>query len=285
MSSYALPVFTGTDVGFSNYLNEINRIPSLAEDEEFSLAKKFLDHGDINAAHKLVTSHLKLVAKIAMSFRGYGLPIVELVSEGNIGLMQAVKKFDPEKGFRLSTYAIWWIKASIQEYVLRSWSLVKIGTTAAQKKLFFNLGKIKRKIQAIEQRNFNQDDYGTVAKALDVSVSDVAEMNLRMSSDISLDDKIGDEDSDSLLDMMPSEMENHELLLANIQEKENRQALFASAMEKLNERERDIIRERKLRDDPLTLDDLSIKYNVSKERVRQIEERALEKLTNFVKSA
>lgn len=285
MTSRFLPVFSGGDVGFSNYLFEINHIPSLTEDEEFSLSRKFLDHADISAAHKLVTSHLKLVAKVAMSYRGYGLPIVELVSEGNIGLMQAVKKFDPEKGFRLSTYAIWWIKASIQEYVLRSWSLVKIGTTAAQKKLFFNLGKIKRKIQAVENRDFNVEDYKQVATELNVTIDEVAEMNSRMYQDVSLDDKLGDEDSDSLLDILPSSSDNHELLLSHHQEAEYKRSLFQKAMEQLNEREKDIIAERKLKEDPATLDELSQKYGVSKERVRQIEERALEKLTLSVQKS
>jgi len=283
MASTHLPVLSGGDAGFYNYLHEINRIPSLTEEEEFSLAKKFLDFADLNAAHRLVTSHLKLVAKVAMGYRGYGLPVVELVSEGNIGLMQAVKKFDPEKGFRLSTYAVWWIKASIQEYVLRSWSLVKIGTTAAQKKLFFNLGKIKRRIQAVENRDFNVDDFKTIAKELDVPLQDVVEMNSRMSQDISLDDSLGDEDSDSLLDILPSNVENHELQLANFQEKELKRELFHKAMDQLNEREKYIIAERKLKENPTTLDELSVHFGVSKERVRQIEERALEKLTKMVK--
>lgn len=282
MTTFSLPVLSG-DTGFWNYMQEIRKIPSLEAEEEYMLAKRFQEYNDTKAAQKLVASHLKLVAKVAMSYRNYGMPVVELVSEGNLGLMQAVKKFDPEKGFRLSTYAVWWIKSSIQEYILRSWSLVKIGTKAAQKKLFFNLNKIKRRIYAAESRDFNSSDYKTVAEELDVTEADVAEMDIRMSQDSSLNDPIGAEEaSSSMIDVLASNIESHETTLADAQEKSQRRVLFENAMERLNERERDIISERHLKEKPATLDDLSKKYSISRERIRQIEARAIEKLQQQV---
>lgn len=281
----SLPTISSGDSGFYNYLNEINKIPSLSEEEEFKLSSTYKKTGDLLAAQKLVTSHLKLVAKIAMSYKGYGLPIVELVSEGNLGLMQAVKKFDPQKGFRLSTYAIWWIKAAIQEYVLRSWSLVKIGTTAAQKKLFFNLGKIKRKIHTLESRKISAADYEFIAKELDVTEKEVREMDLRMNQDYSLDDPISNnEDSISLLEIIPTSEHDQETLLANYEEGKQNTEYLMLAIKELNDREQYIIQERRLSENPMTLEQLSAKYNISKERVRQIEERALEKMKLFIEN-
>ena len=283
--TYNLPSLNNGNTGFLSYLHSINQIPSLAPEEEYILAKRLCEHQDVSAAQKLVESHLKLVAKIAIGFRNYGLPVVDLVSEGNLGLMQAVRKFDPERGFRLSTYAIWWIKAAMQEFILKSWSLVKIGTTAAQKKLFFNLGKLKRKIFSTEGREFNVEDYKKVAQELNVSISDVAEMDARLRQDRYLDEPVGEEDSDNLIDLIPETRENHEIVLGNFQEKQQRKALLHQGLEQLNERERYIINTRKLTDNPLTLEDLSNHFQISKERVRQIEERALEKLTQFVSSS
>jgi RNA polymerase sigma-32 factor len=283
VASFHLPIVSG-DSGFLRYLDEVKQIPSLEPEEEFMLAKRYVEHQDTSAAHKLVTSHLKLVAKIAMKYRGYGLPVVELVSEGNIGLMQAVKKFNPDKGFRLTTYAIWWIKAAIQEYVLKSWSLVKIGTTAAQKKLFFNLGKIKRRILNLEAREFSCQDYGNVAEELGVSEKDVAEMNSRMTKDKSLDDPLNDSTEASFVDLIPSAGANQEVLYAEYEQAKNRKDLLAGAMLKLSDRERHIISERRLKDEPTTLDELSKYYGVSRERVRQIEVRALEKLQENIQA-
>lgn len=272
-------VSSGGDVGFARYLSEVNRIPSLTIEEEFSYAKKYLDFGDIEAAQKLVSSHLKLVAKVAMNYRWYGLSLMELVSEGNIGLMQAVKKFDPEKGFRLSTYAVWWIKAAIQEFVLKSWSLVKIGTTAAQKKLFFNLGKIRNKIRALESREFSSNDYERVAAELDVTKEEVAEMDARLFRDYSLDQPISEDSSTMLLDVITDENDmNQEDILFNNISNDHRKTLFKKAYETLNDREKHIIKERRLKEVPTTLDTLANFYSISKERVRQIEEKAYEKL-------
>jgi RNA polymerase sigma-32 factor len=281
MSNF-LPALTSGNKGFLNYLRAINKIPSLELEEEHSLAQRFIDHQDVQAAKKLVESHLKLVAKIALTFRNYGLPMGDLVSEGNLGLMQAVKKFNPEKGFRLSTYAMWWIRASIQEFILKSWSLVKIGTTAAQKKLFFNLGKLKRKILNTEGREFNSSDYKMVATELNVKEAEVAEMDSRLRQDKFLDEPIGDEDGACLIDVIPETRENHENMLARSQEKNIRKEMLHKAIKQLNEREQYIISARKLSETPATLDDLSKHFSVSKERVRQIEAKALEKLTNFV---
>ncbi len=279
-----LTALNNGNTGFLSYLHAINKIPSLQQGEEYILARRLIDDQDVQAAQKLVESHLKLVVKIALTFRNYGLPIVDLVSEGNLGLMQAVRKFDPEKGFRLSTYAMWWIRASIQEFILKSWSLVKIGTTTAQKKLFFNLGKIKRKIFNVEGRDFNSGDYKQVALELNVKEEEVAEMDARLRQDKYLDEPIGDEDGDHLIDMIPSSRENYEITLGNSQERNQRKEMLYNAINQLNEREQYIINARKLSETPATLDDLSHHFNISKERVRQIEEKALEKLTMLIKA-
>lgn len=271
--------------GFSKYLSDINNIPSLTKEEEFMLAKAYLEKHDLNAAHKLVKSHLKLVAKIAMQYKNYGLPVTELVSEGNLGLMQAVKKYDPELGFRLSTYAMWWIKASIQEYVLKSWSLVKIGTTSAQKKLFFSLRKIKNKITSTNARPVNEGDYENIAKELGVSVKEVGEMNLRLSgSDMSLNRSIDSDDDSSgeMIELIQETKPSQEVILEKSQVLNKQRKMLAEAMQVLNEREIKILTARKLNDSPSTLDTLSNEYSISKERVRQIENKAFEKIQNYV---
>lgn len=278
-----LPVLT--DAGLSRYLQEISKFPMLEEQEEFMLAKAWRDHGDTLAAERLVTSHLRLVAKLAMGFRGYGLPVVELISEGNIGLIHAVKKFDPDKGFRLSTYAMWWIKASIQEYVLRSWSLVKMGTTAAQKKLFFNLRRVKNRI-AHHHGDLSPDEVKQVATELNVPEVDVVDMDRRMfASDQSLNNTFGDEDGEGVefIDHLADERDNQEVVLGNVEDYELKRRMLASAIKVLNEREIDILFARQLREVPATLDELSQKYEISRERVRQIESRAVEKLQAAVK--
>jgi RNA polymerase sigma-32 factor len=282
----AAPALT-PEGSLSRYLAEIRRFPMLAKDEEYMLAKRFAEHQDPDAAHRLVTSHLRLVAKIAMGYRGYGLPIGEVISEGNVGLMQAVKRFDPDKGFRLATYAMWWIKASIQEYILRSWSLVKIGTTAAQKKLFFNLRRIKGQIDAIDDGDLKPDQVKLIADKLGVEQTEVVEMNRRMmGGEASLNAPLGNgEDSggewqDWLVD---ENAVNAEQKLASEGEFDLRLSLLERAMETLNERERHIIAERRLKDDPATLEDLSKEFGVSRERVRQIEARAFEKLQQAMK--
>lgn len=271
--------------GFSKYLNEINNIPSLTKEEEFMLAKAYLEQHDLDAAHKLVKSHLKLVAKIAMQYKNYGLPIAELVSEGNLGLMQAVKKYDPELGFRLSTYAMWWIKSSIQEYVLKSWSLVKIGTTSAQKKLFFSLRKIKNKITNTNERAVNEEDYKQIAKELGVSVKEVSEMNQRLSGlDLSLNRTLdnNDDSSGEMIELIPETKPSQEIILEKSQILNKQKRILAEAMKVLNEREVKILTARKLNDSPSTLDSLSNEYSISKERVRQIENKAFEKVQNYV---
>jgi RNA polymerase sigma-32 factor len=285
MSDRNLPVISPGS-GFSRYLQEINNIPSLTKEEEFLLAKNYLENNDLTAAHKLVSSHLKLVAKIAMKYKNYGLPVTELVSEGNIGLMQAVKKYNPDLGFRLSTYAMWWIKASIQEYVLKSWSLVKIGTTSAQKKLFFSLGKIKHRIINTYGRAINHQDYQEMAGELGISAKEVAQMDQRMSGpDISLNrPSMRDEEGAEVIELLPEQKPNQEVSLLQKQDIGNKKLILAEAMQVLNEREVKIITARKLSDDPATLDNLSIEYNISKERVRQIENRAFEKLQTYVLS-
>ncbi len=282
----AAPALT-PEGSLSRYLAEIRRFPMLEKDEEYMLAKRFAEHQDPDAAHRLVTSHLRLVAKIAMGYRGYGLPIGEVISEGNVGLMQAVKRFDPDKGFRLATYAMWWIKASIQEYILRSWSLVKIGTTAAQKKLFFNLRKIKGQIDAIDDGDLKPDQVKLIADKLGVEQTEVVEMNRRMSGgEASLNAPLGNgEDTggewqDWLVD---ENAVNAEQKLAKEGEFDLRLSLLERAMETLNERERHIIAERRLKDEPATLEDLSKEFGVSRERVRQIEARAFEKLQQAMK--
>jgi RNA polymerase sigma-32 factor len=268
------------DTGLNKYVTEIRKFPVLSPEEEYMLAKRYITHADKEAAHRLVTSHLRLVVKIAYGYKNYGLPMPELVAEGNIGLMQAVKKFDPEKGFRLSTYAMWWIKASIQEYILRSWSLVKIGTTAAQKKLFFNLRKLKNKILRTDKTNFLTDaNVAEIANELAVEKEEVVSMDQRLSgSDHSLNAMMNDEEDGEWIDVLADNRENQEVELAENQEYSQRKAKLVAAMSKLNEREQDIVRERLLSENPLTLEDLSQKYGVSRERIRQIEERALEKL-------
>jgi len=273
-----LPVIS-PEGSLNSYLLSIKKFPMLEAKEEYTLAKNWRDKGDKESAHKLVTSHLRLVAKIAMGYRGYGLPVGELISEGNIGLMTAVKKFDPERGFRLATYAMWWIKASIQEYILRSWSLVKIGTTAAQKKLFFNLRKLKNQIFAIESGDMTQGHVKEIAKRLDVSEEDVVSMNRRMSGpEHSLNANVGDEDGGTFQDWLVDENADQELLIAQRQELAQRQALLKVAIKVLDEREKSILHDRQLIDEPKTLEELSQKYKISRERVRQIENRAFEKL-------
>jgi RNA polymerase sigma-32 factor len=284
MGSISLPVIS-PESGLSRYLQEIRKFPMLEANEEYVLAKAWKDHEDSEAAHKMVTSHLRLVAKIAMGYRGYGLPVGELIAEGNVGMMQAVKRFEPEKGFRLSTYAMWWIRAAIQEYILRTWSLVKMGTTAAQKKLFFNLRKIKGQIQAIEDGDMTREQVETISTKLSVSEQEVINMNRRLSSpDHSLNAPMRADTDGEWMDWLEDETPNQETLYADSEELQARRKLLTQAMEHLNERERHILTERRLRDDPLTLEDLSQEYNISRERVRQIEVRAFEKLQKAIKS-
>jgi RNA polymerase sigma-32 factor len=284
MSCQNLPIISSGS-GFNKYLQEINNIPSLSKEEEFLLAKNYLENSDLEAAHKLVSSHLKLVVKIAMKYKNYGLSVPELVSEGNIGLMQAVKKYDPDLGFRLSTYAMWWIKASIQEYVLKSWSLVKIGTTSAQKKLFFSLGKIKHRIVNSCARAINEQDYEKMADNLGVSVREVVEMDQRISGpDISLNRSAnyGDDEGAEAIEFLPEQKPNQELSLLKKQDMQNKKLVLTEAMRVLNDREVKILKARKLSYSPETLDSLSMKYDISKERVRQIESRAFEKIQNYM---
>jgi RNA polymerase sigma-32 factor len=258
----------------------------LEPQEEYMLAKGWREHGDVESAHKLVTSHLRLVAKIAMGYRGYGLPISEVIAEGNIGLMQAVKRFEPERGFRLATYAMWWIRASIQEYILRSWSLVKMGTTAAQKKLFFNLRRVKGQIEALDEGDLKPDQVKTIAHRLGVPEDEVVNMNRRLASpDSSLNAPVGGESESEWQDWLADDALDQETRLAESEELEERRTLLSTALEELTPRERDILEARRLRDDPVTLEDLSVKYDISRERVRQIEVRAFEKLQEKMKSA
>ncbi|HVZ14660.1 MAG TPA: RNA polymerase sigma factor RpoH [Bauldia sp.] len=285
MAQTSLPAIAAGEGGLSHYLSEIRKFPMLEPDEEYMLAKAYREHDDRGAAHRLVTSHLRLVAKIAMGYRGYGLPIGEVISEGNVGLMQAVKRFEPDKGFRLATYAMWWIRASIQEYILRSWSLVKMGTTASQKRLFFNLRKVKGQIQALEEGDLRPDQVQTIATKLGVSEEDVVSMNRRLGGDTSLNAPIrndaegGGEWQDWLVDDAPDQEER----LAENEESDNRRKLLKDAMGVLNDRERRIFEARRLADDPVTLEDLSTEFGVSRERVRQIEVRAFEKVQKAVK--
>ncbi len=289
MSTYANLPAPSPEAGLSNYLQEIRKFPLLEADEEYMLAKAWVDHQDGDAAHQLVTSHLRLAAKIAMGYRGYGLPIGEVVSEANVGLMQAVKRFDPEKGFRLATYAMWWIRASIQEYVLRSWSLVKMGTTSGQKKLFFNLRKAKAKIGALEEGDLNPDNVKKIAHDLNVSEQEVQEMNRRMSGgDASLNAPLskGEEGTASWQDWLEDENSNTAADYAEADEHDVRMTMLNQAMQNLNEREQKIIAARRLKDSPKTLEELSSEFNVSRERIRQIEVRAFEKLQeNMVRLA
>jgi len=280
----ALPVLTAEN-GLSRYLEEIRRFPMLEPQEEYMLAKSWREHGDRDAAHRLVTSHLRLVAKIAMGYRGYGLPISEVISEGNVGLMQAVKRFEPEKGFRLATYAMWWIKAAIQEYILRSWSLVKMGTTANQKKLFFNLRKAKSKISALDEGDLRPDQVKTIARRLGVGEQDVIDMNRRLGGDASLNAPIREEgDSGEWQDWLVDEREDQESTLAASEELDNRRKALGEALSVLNDRERRIFEARRLADDPITLEELADEFGVSRERVRQIEVRAFEKVQKAVRN-
>jgi RNA polymerase sigma-32 factor len=287
MASTALTVALSPEMGLQRYLQEIRKFPMLEKGEEYMLAKRWKEHGDVKAAHKLVTSHLRLVAKIAMGYRGYGLPIGEVISEGNVGLMQAVKKFEPEKGFRLATYAMWWIRASIQEYILRSWSLVKMGTTAAQKKLFFNLRRLKGQMAALEEGDLRPDQVATIAHKLAVTNDEVVSMNRRLAApDASLNAPIGADGESEWQDWLSDDnAENQETTLATSEEFGARMGLLQDAMATLSERERHIIQERRLKDEPATLEDLSKEYGVSRERVRQIEVRAFEKLQKAMKKA
>ena len=284
MAARALPIIG--EGGLSRYLAEIRKFPLLDPQEEYMLAKRWREHEDTEAAHKLVTSHLRLVAKIAMGYRGYGLPINEVIAEGNIGLMQAVKRFEPERGFRLATYAMWWIRASIQEYILRSWSLVKLGTTAAQKKLFFNLRRVKGQIEALEEGDMRPEQVSDIAKRLGVPEQEVVNMNRRLASpDSSLNAPLGTESESEWQDWLADESLDQETPLAETEELEERRTLLSTALEELTPRERDILEARRLRDEPMTLEDLSVKYDISRERVRQIEVRAFEKLQEKMKAA
>jgi RNA polymerase sigma-32 factor len=268
----------------SRYLDEIRRFPMLEPEQEFVLAKNWQEHGDVEAAHQLVTSHLRLVAKIAMGYRGYGLPLNEIISEGNVGLMQAVKRFDPDRGFRLATYAMWWIRASIQEYILHSWSLVKLGTTAAQKKLFFNLRKLKGQMQAIDDGDLRPETVKAIAERLEVAESDVVEMNRRMAgADHSLNVPLRGDTETQWQDWLVDDSASQESTVADADEYDHRMSLLHRAMKVLNDRERHILSERRLQDEPTTLEALSAQYGISRERVRQIEVRAFEKLQRAIK--
>ncbi|MDK1490523.1 RNA polymerase sigma factor RpoH [Sinorhizobium sp. 7-81] len=287
MARSTLPTITAGEGGLNRYLDEIRKFPMLEPQEEYMLAKRYQEHDDRSAAHKLVTSHLRLVAKIAMGYRGYGLPIGEVVSEGNVGLMQAVKKFEPDRGFRLATYAMWWIKAAIQEYILRSWSLVKMGTTANQKRLFFNLRRLKGRIQALDEGDLKPEQVKEIATTLKVSEDEVVSMNRRLSGDASLNApiKASEGDSGQWQDWLVDDHDNQEEILIEQDELDSRRALLASAMKVLNDRERRIFEARRLAEDPVTLEDLSSEFDISRERVRQIEVRAFEKVQDAVRKA
>jgi len=277
-----LPVLS-SEGNLSIYLQEIKKFPILTADEEYMLAKRYKEYGDTEAAHKLVTSHLRLVAKIAMGYRGYGLPVTDLISEGNVGIMQAVKKFDPERGFRLATYAMWWIRAQIQEYVLHSWSLVKIGTTAAQKKLFFNLKKLKNQLSSIDSGDLSPENAREIANRLNVKEAEVLDMNNRLfTGDQSLNIQVGNEGDAEWQDMLVDSKDTQDNIIANTDELLYRKKIFEKAIKVLNDREKEIIKLRKLKDKPVKLEELSKKFNISRERVRQIEEKAFEKLKKQV---
>jgi RNA polymerase sigma-32 factor len=276
----------GAHGGLTRYLEEIRQFPMLEPQEEYMLAKSWREHGDRDAAHRLVTSHLRLVARIAMGYRGYGLPIGEVVSEGNVGLMQAVKRFDPDKGFRLATYAMWWIRAAIQEYILRSWSLVKMGTTAAQKKLFFNLRKIKGQLKALDEGDLRPDQVKRIATQLGVSEEDVVSMNRRLAGDSSLNAPVrNDSESGEWQDWLVDDTMDQETALAESEEAQRRRGMLNNALKSLNERERRVFEARRLAEDPLTLEELSAEFGVSRERIRQIEVRAFEKVQKAVQKA
>ena len=279
----ALPIIAG-ESGLSRYLSEIKRFPMLEPQDEYMLAKSWREHGDRDAAHRLVTSHLRLVAKIAMGYRGYGLPIGEVISEGNVGLMQAVKRFEPDKGFRLATYAMWWIRASIQEYILRSWSLVKMGTTASQKKLFFNLRKAKSRISALDEGDLRPDQVTQIATRLGVPEQDVVDMNRRLGGDASLNAPLREEGEGEWQDWLVDQSASQEAVLADREESDVRLGALKSALSVLNDRERRIFEARRLADEPVTLEELSTEFGVSRERVRQIEVRAFEKVQAAVKA-
>jgi RNA polymerase sigma-32 factor len=286
MATHSLAVIS-PEGGLSRYLTEIRKFPMLPKDEEFMLAKRWAEHGDTEAAHKMVTSHLRLVAKIAMGYRGYGLPIGEVISEGNVGLMQAVKKFDPDRGFRLATYAMWWIRASIQEYILRSWSLVKMGTTAAQKKLFFNLRKAKSEISALEEGDLRPEQVSHIATRLGVTNEDVISMNRRLAGpDASLNAPLRSDSESEWQDWLADDVAvSQETQVAEDEERTLRMGLLQEAMQELTDRERHILTQRRLQDDPTTLEELAAQYGVSRERVRQIEVRAFEKLQKAMRTA
>jgi RNA polymerase sigma-32 factor len=285
MATRALPS-VGAHGGLTRYLEEIRQFPMLEPQEEYMLAKSWREHGDRDAAHRLVTSHLRLVARIAMGYRGYGLPVGEVISEGNVGLMQAVKRFDPDKGFRLATYAMWWIRAAIQEYILRSWSLVKMGTTAAQKKLFFNLRKIKGQLKALEEGDLRPDQVKQIATRLGVTEEDVVSMNRRLAGDSSLNAPVrNDAESGEWQDWLVDETMDQETALAESEERDQRRGMLNDALKGLNERERRVFEARRLADEPLTLEELSAEFGVSRERIRQIEVRAFEKVQKAVQKA
>jgi RNA polymerase sigma-32 factor len=285
MANVGLPVLAG-EGNLGRYLQEIRKFPLLELDEEFLLAKRWQEKGDSEAAHKLVTSHLRLVAKIAMGYRGYGLPVSELISEGNVGMMQAVKRFDPDRGFRLATYAMWWIRAAIQEYILHSWSLVKMGTTAAQKKLFFNLRRLKGQLQAIEEGDLKSEDVTKIATTLGVPEDDVVQMNRRLAApDHSLNAPLRADSDGEWQDWLVDETQDQEERLGDSEELGKRRRLLVNAMATLTERERHILTERRLKEEPSTLEELSQQYGISRERVRQIEVRAFEKLQRAMRNA
>jgi RNA polymerase sigma-32 factor len=286
MAQSNLPTLVSGGPGLARYLQEIRKFPLLAPDEEYMLGKRWQEHGDSEAAHKMVTSHLRLVARIAMGYRGYGLPIGEVISEGNVGLMQAVKKFEPDRGFRLATYAMWWIRASIQEYVLRSWSLVKMGTTAAQKKLFFNLRKVKGQIQALEEGELKPEHVKQIATKLGVTEEEVISMNRRLSGDTSLNAPLrADAEGGEWQDWLVDDTDGQEAVLIESEEASRRRSFLKDAVKTLNEREMDIFNARRLAEDPATLEELSAKHGVSRERIRQIEVKAFEKVQKAVQQA
>jgi len=286
MMAARLPTIAQGSMGLSRYLDDIRKFPMLKPGEEFMLAKRWQEHEDSDAAEKLVTSHLRLVARIAMGYRGYGLPIGEVISEGNVGLMQAVKRYDPDKGFRLATYAMWWIRASIQEYILRSWSLVKMGTTAAQKKLFFNLRRAKSQLRALDEGDLHPDHVQTIARKLGVSETDVVSMNRRLGGDSSLNAPVrADTEAGEWQDWLVDDAPSQEDQLAETQELDQRRGYLSDALSSLNDRERRIFEARRLTDSPITLEDLSTEFGVSRERIRQIEVRAFEKVQKAVQNA
>ncbi len=285
MNAARLPAISH-EGGLSHYLQEVRKFPMLEPNQEFMLAQRWREHEDTEAAHQLVTSHLRLVAKIAMGYRGYGLPVSELISEGNVGLMQAVKRFDPDKGFRLATYAMWWIRAAIQEYILHSWSMVKMGTTAAQKKLFFNLRKLKGQMKAIEEGDLHPEQVRVIAEKLNVNEAEVVMMNRRLAApDHSLNAPLRQDGDGEWQDWLVDESDSQELMLAERQEFQRRRKMLEEAMVVLNDRERHILTERRLKENPVTLEELSKEYGISRERVRQIEVRAFEKLQKAMRNA